>query len=427
MDAAREDTVVTHGLARGFALGFALPPLRSLELGKIRERRIVSSEAAVATCPEDLTCAREEQSHRAEHGARSERHVVRRLFTLLKRIVGLEPRPALDEKQRAALPLVGAARSAAPPGRRRHKLKRSARLLSLALRHARAWSSGDLLRAHQKPLLPFAATINNSTAVVPPRVLAPRRGGARGRPSRLQRRLRVQARAAPRAARLAASIPRARARPSVRSRTKSGGLEEHALRHDGAFRRADHAELFYSAPNVGGRRSRLRAMVPSSPERFFAVLFPARRASCAWFCSEVPRERAPNEFGARRSSTSFASDDARARERSATRRDAGRRGARRRRARAMRLRRRRGRLRSAVAGCNAQASDGPSSDACAELEAWETSCSSEAARALLFSHVAPRARGSSRTSGEVRPAAVAQNRGRRALERPDATTARARS
>ena len=135
MDAAREDTVVTHGLARGFALGFALGcAALGSALGKIRERRIrvgKKSRRAGGSAP-----AREEQSHLAEHGARSERHVVRRLFTLLKRIVGLEPRPALDEKQREVGDVPGAHDVLA--GRVPHKLKRLREAREFKLRATRA-------------------------------------------------------------------------------------------------------------------------------------------------------------------------------------------------------------------------------------------------------------------------------------------------
>jgi hypothetical protein len=74
MDAARQDAVVAHGLAHGLALGFAVGCAALGSALEIRERRIrvgKKSHRAGGSAP-----ARAKQSHLAEHGARSERHVV---------------------------------------------------------------------------------------------------------------------------------------------------------------------------------------------------------------------------------------------------------------------------------------------------------------------------------------------------------------
>ena len=143
----------------------------------------------------------------------------------------------------------------------------------------------------------------------------------------------------------------------------------------------DHAEMFLFAPcEASSSRGAFFFPAVFSGTLLRAFSSPRVDATALGTCSEVPRERAPNEFGARRSSTSFASDDARARERSATRRDETRRATSDARARVSDAD-----AEDTLGGVFvfiAQASDGPSSDACAsETEAWETSCSSEAARA----------------------------------------------
>jgi hypothetical protein len=294
------------------------------------------------------------------------------------------------------------------PGAYRTNSNASAkRANSNSVRHARQY--GELRCARTKSRF-FRSSVNVAPTTRPRscRLAFSRRAEAANGDVRERRSVAsASPRAPPRAASLAASIPESTSASQVRSRTASRGSRNTACVTT-ARAAEDHAEIFLFAPcRASSSRGAgasfftegisffIRAVSSGTLPRAFSS--PRVDAAAPRPRSEAPRSsRAPNEnerapeSSSRRSSTSFASDDARARERSATRRDETRRATSDARARAS----------DAEETCLGErvfvfvfvASDGPSDASASETEAWETSSSSEAARAGI-GRTSPPARG----------------------------------
>ena len=230
-------------------------------------------------------------------------------------IVGLEPRPALDEKQREVGDVPGAHAMCSPGA--------SAATNSNRLREGRAETAPCDTRASTRAALrapcPKSAPVRRYLRTTRPRSC--RLGRSRAAPRRGARDVRERARC------VAATRRRARRRARRRSRPSILGEHERVPRFDPAKSRGsrnmacvttarfaeDHAEIFLFAPCEASSRaepffSRRHLRNASSHRRSPRAptrprLEPARKR----------RANRPNGFGARRSSTSFASDDARAR------------------------------------------------------------------------------------------------------------------